>query len=215
MMLTKMTEPIHVDEWVDACKFNQTVGEKYARWFFFLARLAAIYRMDWANWFKHNKLFCTYEGTRYRCTGASRLGDVWLAKDYTRETGYDLRVDLSKCSDWSDNLGIPSWEMATLSLAAENEKSTLDSLQELRKTPDMLVTVRADELACLMWKAHGTTLALTDFLDKTEFVQEEFNKKPEERDACFPNVSETCGTHRGDILRKWIDNLKHTLRNAI
>lgn len=211
----KADEMIHVDDWVDACSHKQPVGEKYARWFFFLARLAAVYRMDWADWFKHNKLFCTYEGARYRCTGASRMGDVWLAKDYTRETGYDLRVDLAKCSAWSDNLGTPSWEMAVLSLTEASEEATRASLQELRKTPDMMVTVSAEELACLMWKAHDTTLALNDFLDKTEFVQEEFNKKPEDRDACFPALSDVWGHHRGDMLRQWIDNLKRTLRNAI
>ena len=47
------------------------------------------------------KLFCTHSGTRYRCTGASRMGDVWLAKDVKRDTGYDLRVDVTECSDWA------------------------------------------------------------------------------------------------------------------
>ena len=205
--------PIHVDEWVDDCSRKQPVGEKYARWFLFLARLAAVYRMDWQDWFKHHKLFCTYEGARYRCTGASRMGDIWLAKDYTRETGYDLRVDLAKCSEWSDNLGIPSWEAAAL--FSGDDAAALNKIQELRKTPDMMVTVRAEDLACLMWKAHDTTKALTDFLDKTEFVQEEFNKKPEERDDCFPKLSDVWGLHRGDILRQWIDNLNRSLRNAI
>ena len=92
---------------------------------------------------------------------------------------------------------------------------SINKIQELRKTPDMMVTVRAEDLACLMWKAHDTTKALTDFLDKTEFVQEEFNKKPEERDDCFPKLSDVWSLHRGDILRQWIDNLKRSLRNVI
>lgn len=48
------------------------------------------------------KLFCQYKGKRYRCTGASRMGDVWLAEDFSRDSGYDLRVNVGECSDWSN-----------------------------------------------------------------------------------------------------------------
>jgi hypothetical protein len=47
------------------------------------------------------KLFCTYKDERYRVTGASRMGDIWLAKDFNRDVGYDLRVDLDECSGWT------------------------------------------------------------------------------------------------------------------
>lgn len=46
-------------------------------------------------------LTCEYEGKRYRVTGASRLGDVWLHEDHTRDHGYSLRVDVLKCSLWN------------------------------------------------------------------------------------------------------------------
>lgn len=49
------------------------------------------------------KLFCMYKGERYRCTGASRMGDVWLHSDFSQDTGYEHRVDVEECSDWSDN----------------------------------------------------------------------------------------------------------------
>jgi hypothetical protein len=49
---------------------------------------------------KQHELFCEYEGKRYRVTGASRLGDVWLSADFAREYGYELRVDVEKCSVW-------------------------------------------------------------------------------------------------------------------
>ena len=47
-----------------------------------------------------HKLFATYEGKRYRVTYASRMGDVCLSSDHSRAMGYDLRVDVEKCSEW-------------------------------------------------------------------------------------------------------------------
>lgn len=51
-------------------------------------------------------LFVTYKGKRYKVTGASSLGDIFLAKDLTRENGagYNLRVTLNfaKLTEWSD-----------------------------------------------------------------------------------------------------------------
>ena len=88
----------HVDDFV-----SYSYGkEEYARWFIFLARLTAALKIDWQEYIGQYKLFCTYEGKRYRVTGASRIGDVWLAKDFNRETGYDLRVDLAGCTEWGD-----------------------------------------------------------------------------------------------------------------
>jgi hypothetical protein len=88
---------IHVDDFIG----DYLNPEKYARWFFFLHRLPAIDKSVFSEWIDQYKLFCDYEGNRYRVTGASRLGDIWLAKDLKRDIGYDLRVDLNKCSKWS------------------------------------------------------------------------------------------------------------------
>jgi len=46
-------------------------------------------------------LFCIYKMEKYRVIGAGRLGDVWLTKDFNREQGYDLRVYVNECSNWS------------------------------------------------------------------------------------------------------------------
>jgi len=44
-------------------------------------------------------LFCTYDGTLYRVTGASRMGDVWL--NYPDKVdSYVLRVPVTGCSSW-------------------------------------------------------------------------------------------------------------------
>lgn len=95
-------EPTHVDDFADRFSMgDQTEAVKYARWFFFLHRLAAVYLSDWRPWISQYKLFCTYKGRRYRVTGASRMGDVWLAEDLNRETGYDHRVSLDDCTDWA------------------------------------------------------------------------------------------------------------------
>jgi len=88
---------MHVDEFIDTefCK------HKYARWVLNHFRLPAALQNDFREFMEGCRLFCTYNGNRYRCTGASRLGDVWLARDFDRHTGYDLRVDVADCEDWS------------------------------------------------------------------------------------------------------------------
>ena len=88
---------LHVDDFVDSY-FGK---HEYARWFFFLHRLAAVYQVDWAPYIKHYKLFCTYKSMRWRVTGASRFGDIWLTKDFNRETGYEERVSVADCVEWS------------------------------------------------------------------------------------------------------------------
>lgn len=93
-----MPEGLHVDDFIDTY-FTQHC---YARWFFSLHRLPAVLQADFKQWINQYKLFCSYEGTRYRVTGCSRMGDVWLSADFKREVGYELRVDVSHCSAWSD-----------------------------------------------------------------------------------------------------------------
>jgi len=87
---------MHVDEFIDT-EFGK---HNYARWVLNYFRLPAALQMDFRQFMAEYELYCDYEGERYRCTGASRLGDVWLAEDFTQEHGYDLRVDVSKCENW-------------------------------------------------------------------------------------------------------------------
>jgi len=88
----------HIDNFID--DYEQ---DKYARWFFMLHRLPAFMQADFSGWILQYRLFCNYKGKKYRCTGASRLGDAWLAKDFKREVGYDLRVDVDECSNWKSS----------------------------------------------------------------------------------------------------------------
>lgn len=86
----------HIDDWLD--DRHADGKESYAAQWLEHYRRPAMSK-DW-KWLSANPLFCTYQGARYRCIGCSRLGDVWLSKDFGREVGYDLRIDVADCSDW-------------------------------------------------------------------------------------------------------------------
>lgn len=92
---------MHVDEFIDNPSLKNR-AEQYAGFFLLLHRLPAIMQAAFAEWIKPHKLFCTYKGERYRVTGASRFGDVWLARNHEQEVSYDLCVDLDDCSEWSE-----------------------------------------------------------------------------------------------------------------
>lgn len=92
----------HIDEWLDTPSiFNEM--EAYAKFVLDYFRMPAWKIIAYSPFMKQFKLFCTHNGQRYRCTGASRMGDIWLTPDFDQETGYKLRVDVSECSDWNDS----------------------------------------------------------------------------------------------------------------
>ena len=95
----------HVDDFIDyGCISSECPkNEKYARWVLNHFRLSAICKNDFGEFMKDHHLFCTYKGTQYRVTGASRLGDVWLTTDFNQSTGYQLRVDINELSNWERN----------------------------------------------------------------------------------------------------------------
>lgn len=88
----------HVDRFIESYK-----GDAYARFCFLLFRLPATLQVAFRPWIRGYRLFCNWKGERYRVTGASRLGDVWLAEDFSRDTGYDHRVMISECSEWGSS----------------------------------------------------------------------------------------------------------------
>lgn len=98
---------MHVDDFITDIQFLEEKPDQitdkalvHAKWFFLLHRLPALEQSMFHAQISQYRLFCDYEGKRYRVTGASRMGDVWLAKDMKQERGYDLRVDVEKCSKW-------------------------------------------------------------------------------------------------------------------
>lgn len=91
---------MHVDDFID-----DPYGNKYARWVLMHFRLRASLSCSFSQFMKDKNIFCKYEDRVYKVIGASRMGDIWLCKDFEAVNGYDLRVDIDNCSDWSDNFG--------------------------------------------------------------------------------------------------------------
>jgi len=89
------TKAVHIDDWID-----DPTQDPYARWMFLYFRLPAFQLLAFRQFMAEHKLFCTYEGVRYRVTGASRLGDVWLISDFSKDIGYEHRVAVDECSGW-------------------------------------------------------------------------------------------------------------------
>lgn len=95
----------HVDDWLDKGVMDvmNNPDTAYARFVLVYARMPAWMQSAFSPWMSQFKLFCTYkDGKRYRVTGASRMGDVWLASDHEKTTGYDLRVNVDDCQQWGD-----------------------------------------------------------------------------------------------------------------
>jgi hypothetical protein len=86
---------MHIDDFID-----DRTSDVYAAWVLNHFRLPADLKSRFDQFMARHELFATYRGQRYRVTGASRLGDVWLVADFKRDTGYDLRVDVATCGAW-------------------------------------------------------------------------------------------------------------------
>lgn len=50
---------------------------------------------------KYMPLFCTVNGVRYKVTGVSSMGDLFLHTDINIEMGYKIRVDFDVCQAWA------------------------------------------------------------------------------------------------------------------
>lgn len=84
---------MHVDE------FIQGPGNAYARLWFRIFRRPEVDKADRIH--EEFKLFATYENERFRVTGCSRLGDVWLNSDLDANFGYTLRVNVADLKNFS------------------------------------------------------------------------------------------------------------------
>lgn len=89
----------HVYDWLDEPALNE--GEKQAKdWldkFTKPAYTKHVQKLD--IWLNKHKLTCEYQGRRLQCTGASRMGDVWLKEDNSKSY-YDYRVSVEELSNW-------------------------------------------------------------------------------------------------------------------
>lgn len=85
-----------VDDFIDYAGGQHT----YARWVLNHFRWSAVLQFDFAEFMAPHKLFCDFEGERYRVTGASRLGDIWLTKKFDQSTGYQKRECPTSLTNW-------------------------------------------------------------------------------------------------------------------
>lgn len=100
-VIPETKEPMHIDTFIDfGTDSDQEEHEDYARWLFNHWRLPAINRCAFDKFMSEHKLFCMYQGEKWRVTGASRLGDVWLTKNFEQDCGYQARVMVEDCSKW-------------------------------------------------------------------------------------------------------------------
>lgn len=104
------TDPLHVDRFIEeiCSRPPGPIAERYAAWWFYNFRLKASFKLAFQPFLDLFELYCTYKGERFRVTGASRLGDVWLARSWQKKTGYDLRVAAVDCSEWG---WCPGWSV--------------------------------------------------------------------------------------------------------
>lgn len=96
----------HVDDWLDVIPayFGEEKALNYVHFMLEHFRRPAVVKLAYDPYMRDAKLFVTYVGVRYRVTGASRLGDIYLQPDFNQEHGYTQRVPLNfaKLTDWSD-----------------------------------------------------------------------------------------------------------------
>lgn len=94
-------EMTHIDDWLDEPGGENIDGIHYAKFVLNYFRYPAWLKMAFRPWMEEHKLFCTYQNKRYRVTGASRMGDIWITSNFDQDTGYELRVDVAECGQWS------------------------------------------------------------------------------------------------------------------
>lgn len=88
---------MHIYDWLEEPPKNEE--EKKLKEFLDFKTRTASYQFK--NEPPKLKCFCIYKGEKYKFTGASSMGDVWLAKDFDRVNGYDKRVSIEDCSDFT------------------------------------------------------------------------------------------------------------------
>lgn len=90
-------EFLHVDDFID-----DPSTDKYASFVLEMHRWPAAIYYKVHGFIEENELYCTYKDKRYKVGGCSTMGDVWLLEmDDPRKRGYNHRVNVALCSEWS------------------------------------------------------------------------------------------------------------------
>ena len=99
-------EPTHVHDFISYGSgiTKDVPNEEYARWILSHYTLSAMCKMAFDQFMKSKLLFGMYEGKKYRISGASRLGDIWLHSELNpakAKAFYEKRVCVDDISNWS------------------------------------------------------------------------------------------------------------------
>jgi hypothetical protein len=103
--LVKAQGDIFVDDWLAQTPMYTDEDEKILNYVHFMLnhfRHSATWQIAHREFMAPYKLFVTYEGKRWRVTGASRMGDIYLQSKFDKDVAYDKRVALNfnKLTDW-------------------------------------------------------------------------------------------------------------------
>lgn len=92
-------EPLHVYTWLEQPAINEAEADA-KEWLDKFTRPAYSKHLDGTDvWLNQHRLTVKWRGKRYQCTGASRMGDVWL-KSEGSPNFYDHRVNVEELSNW-------------------------------------------------------------------------------------------------------------------
>lgn len=112
---------MHVDEFIKSGHTHNS----YARMVLHYMRLPSMLKVDFHPWLGHFKLFCVYQGQRYRVIMASRLGDIGLSRDLESDKlEYNIRVYADECAAWSADPNGDFAEPEILSKRFEHEAAS-------------------------------------------------------------------------------------------
>lgn len=89
------SEPLHIYDWLELPPAND--AEKDAKeWLDKFTRPPSIKREEWLARYR---VTVEWKGKRYTCSGASRMGDVWLKTEGSANY-YDHRVNVEELANW-------------------------------------------------------------------------------------------------------------------
>ena len=97
--MTPKVEPMHVYDWIVLPPTND--AERDAKEWLDRFTMPAYHKMfeGGDEWLAKYRVTVEWKGKRYLCSGASRMGDVWLRNDGSQNF-YDRRVCVSELSNW-------------------------------------------------------------------------------------------------------------------
>lgn len=89
----------HVYDWLDEPPKDE--GERLAKEWLekFCQPVVRKNRKGTKDYLDSRKVWCEFKGERIHCSGASRMGDVWLKRKGSKSF-YDLRVSVEDLSNW-------------------------------------------------------------------------------------------------------------------